>query len=169
MREILFKAKRKDNGEWVRGGTIVQFLDNGIRSFYMPQFNEKCDCTHDNVTDDILGFENCRFYKVNPDTICQYTGLTDKNDNLIWENDVVSFTHSKITSATLSDCLGFPNFEKVEYKKNYAIEFVNTFVTYGLRFRNKSVHFPCKCSTVKMHEVEVIGNIFDNPELLQDV
>ena len=92
MREILFKAKRTDNGEWAEAGSIIQFLDNGVRSFYMPQLNEKCICTHDNVTDDILEIKNCRIYKVDPETVCQYTGENDINDNKIYENDVVAIT-----------------------------------------------------------------------------
>lgn len=165
-REILFKAKRIDNGEWVMGGSIIQFLDDGVRSFYMPQFNEKCICKHDEVTDDILEFQNTRFYKVDGATICQYTGLTDKNGNKIWENDIVSFTHSKLKDVNCDNAFGIPNFQTVKYQRNYVIEFVDTFCTYGLRFRNGSIHFPCKCSTCKMHDVKVIGNIFDNPELL---
>ena len=52
MREILFKAKRLDNGEWVSGGSLITFFDNGVKSFFMPQFNEKCTCEHDEKTDD---------------------------------------------------------------------------------------------------------------------
>jgi uncharacterized phage protein (TIGR01671 family) len=139
-RDILFKAKRIDNGEWVIGGTIVQFLDNGIRSLYMPQFNEKCDCTHDNSTDDILGFENCRFYKVDTSTICQYTGLTDKNGNKIWENDIIQYKGIK--------ALG-----KVEYiEDSFYLKDVDDGKQYLGEMWNK---------------FEVIGNIFDNPELLE--
>lgn len=110
---------------------------------------------------------NIMVYIQDPSTICQCTGLKDKNGKLIWENDIVSFTHSKITSDSLAKDFGFPDFGKEEYKRNYAIEFVNTYCTYGLRFRNKSIHFPCKSSTLYMHDCIVIGNIFDNPELLE--
>ena len=46
------------------------------------------------------------------------------------------------------------------------VEFINTYVTYGLRLRNGSIHFPFKKATALQHEAEVIGNIYDNPELL---
>lgn len=162
MRDIvLFKAKRLDNGEWVSGGSIIQFVDDGVRSVYIPQFNEKCTCEHDFETDDILGFSDCRFYKVIPETVCKYTGLTDITGNQIWENDIVAFEHTKMIENI------YQWGKTTRYTRNYAIEFVNTFNNYGLRFRNKKVHFPCKRSTLMMHNVEVIGNVFDNPELLE--
>ena len=152
MRNILFKAKRQDNSEWVSGGTIVQFLDNGIRSFYMPQFNEKCDCTHDDATDDILGFENCRFYKVNPDTICQCTGLTDKNGNLIYENDIVRY-YDDLADMNKKDLVkwnethaSFTRLHKTQMGSQYL--YIDEFIA---------------------NRCEVIGNIFDNPELLEEL
>lgn len=142
MREILFKAKRIDNGEWVMGGSIIQFLDDGVRSFYMPQFNEKCICEHDEVTDDILKFENTRFYKVDGDTICQYTGKNGKNRNKIWENDIV-------------EVLAEDGYFHLEWEEDTA-----RFVMNGDRL---TVDF----DEYYGYEIEVIGNIFDNPELLK--
>ena len=148
MREILFKAKRKDNGEWLIGGIIER---DG--KAYVVGISKRL------IIDGI---------EVDANTICQYTGLTDKNGNKIWENDVVAFHHYEFGGFSGMDEYGFPilNHSK-ERVRNYAIEFVNTFCTYGLRFRNKSIHFPCKLSTLRMHDVEVIGNIFDNQELLK--
>ena len=51
MRDILFRGKRTDNGEWVSGGSVVQFVEDGVRSFYMPQYNEKCTCTQERKED----------------------------------------------------------------------------------------------------------------------
>jgi uncharacterized phage protein (TIGR01671 family) len=69
MREILFKAKRIDNGEWVYGNYAF------------------CDCY---TKQQHYIFQNKPLeYAVDADTICQYTGLTDKNGNKIWENDIV--------------------------------------------------------------------------------
>ena len=153
MQEILFKAKRKDNGEWVSGGTIVQFLDDGIRSFYMPQFNEKCDCTHDDATDDILGFENCRFYKVNPDTICRYTGRKDKNGALIWENDFVGFL----------DVSQYDN----GYSEHWCIgEVVWDDETLSFQVTER---ISCESYEVLNGDCAVVGNKFDNPELLEEL
>ena len=141
----LYRAKRIFDGKWVEG--------------FLTKINRQLHIVNQSG-------ENAA-NQIDESTICQCTGLKDKNGKLIWENDIASFTHSKITSESLAKALGFPNFEKEEYKRNYVIEFVNTYCTYGLRFRNKSIHFPCKSSTLYMHDCIVIGNLFDNPELLE--
>lgn len=164
MREILFKAKRIDNGEFVIGSLVLSDdADEEYKAIIIPSVNSNM-FTRESYNED-LGFEN--WYKVDQSTICQCTGLKDKNGKLIWENDVVRFKHEKFDfddglEPWERSCL--PN--KKEYTRNYAVEFCNTSTNYGLRFRNGSIWFMVHRMTVVMHDTEVIGNRFDNPELL---
>ena len=155
----LYKAKRKHDskffkkGEWVEG------------AYYIEPYTDKRFIIQWNSTG--LGFNE--FIEVDEESVCQYTGLKDKNGKLIWENDVVRFKHEKFDfddglEPWERSCL--PN--KKEYTRNYAVEFCNTSTHYGLRFRNKSIWFMVHRMTVVMHDVEVIGNIFDNPELMYE-
>ena len=70
-REILFRAKRRDNGEWVEG-----YVAQRYGAWYVYDIKNADTCRQNN-------------YVVKPDTICQYTGFMDKNGKKIWENDIL--------------------------------------------------------------------------------
>ena len=133
MREILFKAKRIDNGEWVEGFYFCMVHDDGrhIHHFIMPL-----------GVDLSLGtpIEKIQV-EVNSNTICQYTGLTDKNGNKIWENDVVYIPYER-----LEDSYCKVIFRRGEFIGEMADGFEDCLLN---------------------RKTEVIGNIFDNPELLK--
>lgn len=143
----LFRGKRIDNGEWVTGGSIIQFLDNGIRTFYLPQFSEKCVCEHD-AADNIISFESGTFYKVDPATIGQCTGLRDSKrteeypkGQLIFEGDILD-----------------------EGGYRFAVVFDQNWARFKLLHDGRAIQYPEWNRGIRM---EKIGNIHDNPELLQ--
>lgn len=79
-REILFKAKRIDNGEWVEGFFFKyeekSYITN-TSEIYMSVIYKK---------ESVADFKLIT-YEVDPETVCQYTGMTDKNGKTIWENN----------------------------------------------------------------------------------
>ena len=115
----LFKAKRIDNGEWVVGSYI-----NG--GFIIKTNHTEC----------VDIFEN---------TICQCTGLKDKNGNLIWENDIVRDRYG--------------NFYEAFWQNNY-YQF-----SFGAKTDVFSIGAVWNLWSFKSFEIEVIGNKFDDKEL----
>lgn len=142
MREILFKAKRTDNGEWVKG--YVVRLTTGEW-----KIERKCDNPPDC---DPMWSKVLITYKVDPSTICQCTGLTDKNRKKIWENDIVR---------CYADTDDFGNdlffYYKVVWHEKYHCWWLSEIYV-------KEDEFLYQYAS---DDIEVIGNIFDNPELLE--
>ena len=135
-REILFKAKRKDNGEWVEG-YVVAYPSGKVQihkiSKELPDILLKCEIAQS--------------------TLCQYTGLTDKNDKKIWENDIISI------SAYSYDEPEDDYFGVVTYCEKDACWSLNNNEKYG--------EIICECFGSYTTEIINHGNIFDNPELLE--
>ena len=149
-REILFKAKRKDwrelpKEQWWVEGEVIHEPYGVVIQYYAEKKRIKV--------------------VIDPETLCQYTGLKDKNGKRIWENDIVSCEHGKYPEDNpLEGDLFFP--EPIKYRRNYVVEFINNGNKYGYRLRNKSIHFMLTGNVIYNHEIKVLGNIFDNPELL---
>ena len=139
MREILFKAKRKDNSKWVEGcytecngktfiGIDISIYSDIFEVFFTPVI---------------------RWLEVDPETLCKFTGLTDKNGKRIWKNDIVgAWSQGSRAIGTVKQRVdglwimspAWQNHEFWELKPNSNGETT----------------------------VEVLGNAFDNPELLQE-
>ena len=136
MREILFKAKRKENGEWVDG---YYRADTDLDIHFICGWNYYLSEN---------GLEREPFeYEIDPDTLCQYTGLTDKNGKKIWENDICEMVYNGLVYV----------YVVVWDKTELDFKGTNGKENYGRNFE----YLGC------CEEIEVIGNIFDNPELLE--
>ena len=135
----LFKAKIC-NGEWVAG-----FLQCKNDKWYIS-----------NKAGSPFAFE------VRPDTICQCTGLKDKNGKLIWEGDIILFHREN------DDC-PFPNKDtKKRLGKVFYKDFRTTFAIEMGKSGSGSLNDDLWKYVQNGNRVEVIGNIFDNPELIKE-
>lgn len=121
-RKHLFKAKRKDNGGWVKG-SLITYKDGD------------CFICVEELTDVL------NKYEVDPETICECTGVPDKNGDEIFEGDIVK---AFLNNETLMICSIIFRAGCFWYGNWNFVEFLD-------KFRN----------------VEVISNIYDNPELLE--
>lgn len=91
MREILFKAKRLDNGKWAEGYPVYDRADCTLKR------QGKCQCAHDGSLITFFGWiDNLHEYdevEVDPSTVCEYTGITDKNGMKIFEGDIIHWAN----------------------------------------------------------------------------
>lgn len=155
VREIIFRGKRVDNGEWIYGG----YAKCNNREYILPDI-------------DLVGrewvFKNI---EVVPETVGQFTGLTDKNGKKIFEGDIVMYSD-----------------EECYYPEEYT-KFIGDIVfekgAFGIGSREKlpidlyywcdndnfvslwELYWNLNCTQDELPMLEVIGNIHDNPELLK--
>ena len=142
-REILFKAKRKDNGKWVE----VYYCKLDETTYCILEDYERHPVPthhyilHETMTD--WGLPN-RFlqFEINPETLCQYTGFTDKNGRKIWESDIVYIRNS-----------GLSGYGVIKYENG------NLVLVDAKRKRTYSMYGEWK--------IRKDGNIFDNADLLE--
>lgn len=134
----LFRGKRTDTGEWIIGSLLVdkqQDIETGeqieIIGIYPSEYKDFAK-------------------KIDPFTICQCTGLKDKNGRVIWENDIVAYwdTYSTENGQAEADCIGTVVWDD---------ETLSFQVTNRLSAESYEVLDGCS----------VVGNKFDNPELLE--
>lgn len=131
MRDILFRGKRLDNGEWVYGSFCMDARE---------QFNGLCGVDgFIRLYDKAKG--KMQSHEVDRETVGQYTGLKDKNGKRIWEGDVVKIKGDGVYLCVWSEC-------------NLEFSLTNVKESFGMGY-------------LPMYNAKVIGNIHDNPELLE--
>ena len=142
----LYRAKRTDNGEWIVGSLIQTSYLGSIRSWISSEQEDKARLREVSSNQAVW-----RAFEVRTDTICQCTELKDKNGKMIWENDICRRvllptkrikTNFKIAYVPYKWCIS-------------AIDLDGSNIIFLSDYINNQ------------YEVEAIGNIFDNSELLE--
>ena len=162
MREILFKAKRVKNGEWIEGSLIDLDIDSGYCYIVPPYKGASTLPIGFLITD---GME-----LVIPETLCQFTGLCDKNGKKIWENDILMcHGNSEDLVKTVFGEFGVRNIETgsiVDKVVGWHYEIIPTDTI--SRCEPFCYSMPLTKDYIDRCEMEAVGSIFDNPELLQE-
>ena len=152
----LFKAKRTDNEEWVTGSLIT--CEDGTCKI-------ATSCLGGKANEPILV---CA-YDVDRDTICQCTGSKDKNGKLIWKNDILMCHGNKKDLCKV--CFG--EFKVIDIENTVAVDIVQGWYYKPLETDGLSkcepfcYEMPITNYYIERMDAEVIGNIFDNKELLE--
>lgn len=138
MRTIKFRGKRVDNGEWVYGNLTNSYTDS-------DPLNESSEITVNICIQEFpIDYNKSRLTIVIPETVGQFTGLTDKNGKDIFEGDVLKVSL---------------------FKKTFQVVFAES-EKWGASFQHKSHNSIFYLTKYFTDTSEVIGNIHDNPELL---
>ena len=143
MCKILFRGKRIDNGEWLNGSFCMDAIE---------QFNGLCG---------VDGFirlydkdsRKMQMYEIDRETVGQFTGLIDKNGKKIFEGDIVVYDNTPYNDYG-HRVVGVIVWHKWMWKFRYK-EYESTY------------HYSCGSENFFGAKSEVIGNIHDNPELLE--
>ena len=142
MREIRFRGKREDSGEWVYGGFYHGIMSETDNPFSL-----------DNARIKTIILQEGTYYHVTSETVGQYTGLLDKNGTKIFEGDIVKWGH-------LANSREKPiRIAVVEFNPDIQYRTVTMGDTY---FKQG-----CFAYAETQFYLEVIGNIHENPELLE--
>lgn len=136
MREILFRGKRVDNGEWVFGSYVFEPRRKGAFGQTISELDRERHY--------IVSKKNYEFWEVLPKTVGEYTGLTDENGKRIFEGDIVTYIGEVCIVKWDDDTAKF-----VLENENLVCDFEEVW-----------------CNRFKL-KIEVIGNVHDNPELLE--
>ena len=151
MRTIKFRGKRLNNGEWVYGSLTQSETHNKngepfMVSYIAPFIPVGSEC----------GFELVKMDRVTPTTVGQFTGLHDKNGTPIYEGDIVEHPY-------IDPIFG----DLVEMKDGKGVKSVVVFHEGAFCVRYGEDVFYYLDQFTRHNHIEVISNVFDNPELMK--
>lgn len=155
MREILFRGKHFKSGKWCIGNP--QFMPTGAVFMlrYANDIKTVTDKNGKNCYDVLFDFD-----EVIPETVCQYTGLTDKNGNRMFDGDIIDISYFLTKNRAV---VKFGKYKQSDMSGDYECGNQGFYVSVENdehdTYRHDLYFYAHKC--------EIIGNIFDNPELLE--
>ena len=138
MREILFRGKLTDNGEWVEGYYVHLYDYKGNESHRIYTGYSETD----------YGDFYPDWFEVDPETVVQFTGLYDNNGKRIFDGDVVSLA------------CGI-------YRNKGIVKYFEARTRYGLIDKKYELFSFLNNLCINQYSINIIGNIHDNPELLE--
>ena len=139
MREILFRGKRVDNGEWVQGYLSFHYVDGKNKDGFVY-----------NGRSQIYVQSDCKRYDVITETVGQYTGFTDQNKNKIFEGDILELSGSyKEVDGTSVDCI-----------EHYEVKYKNA-AFYACSAEHKVMLSEIVSSMEIIDSLTIIGNIHE--------
>lgn len=148
MKEIIFRGKRKDNGEWVEGFFGIKGECNSRKEKYCIMQSTLTASAYDTYFTD---------YDVDPESVGQFTGISDKNGTPIFEGDLLESRISENPEDWKIWRVGFED-------GTFTFESVRKSVKSRRKYRHE-LNMLC-IDEVKFYGLVLIGNIYDNPELL---
>ena len=140
MRKILFRGICTETGDWVKGHYVRFFDDKGNRYHRIYPGYAESDC----------GDLYPDWYEVDPETVGQYTGLTDKNGTKIFEGDLISDGGMNGIPRVVRWIESSALFKCPLVRKHWAYDYNDV-----------------PLWSMQSEKTEVIGNVHDNPELLE--
>lgn len=151
MREILFRGKSKDNGVWVEG----YYCGKVNKTIFSPAEDSA------QIVD-----KDLYWHEVIPETVGQYTGLTDKNGKKIFEGDIIKAYFRPQNFKNLPYAIGSVIFENGTFK--VVVHVSKNSIEYKVFEKEDIIAYSIEHNFLgRGYVLEVIGNIYDNPELLK--
>lgn len=161
MREILFKGKRADNGNWIEG-QLAYFFDDKETPYIMPKcYFATREMGEDENDETIISNEICfgGFISVNPETVCQFTGEVDKDGDKIFEGDICESSYYNTPLAYSNKKPSYTNLNQVvKFRVGaFVLKNMEEYDDFTRRMRSETYLDYIKSTLT----IKVIGNIHD--------